>query len=231
MSYPPPPGPDGSRPQGRPYPGWQPQPYGRQPQRQQPYHPGGTDPGQNWGGSGDGGPPKNRAGLVIILTLVFLIAILAIGGVIGFGLVSSKDSADPSPGPQTSSAPAAEPTPTPTLTSKPVPTTTAPSRPPTTGGSTARATALAQQFVTHLNANKTDAAVALACEDSKQFLPFLIKGFVEPPTSLTVGTAIGQSTSIVPVMGTTKGGQASGIILVQAAGNSYCIKAFQLTPK
>lgn len=227
MSYPPP-GPDASRPQDRPNSGWQPRPY-----QQQPYHPGGTGTGgPNWGGPGYGGPPKkNRAGLIIILTLVFLIAILGIGGVLAFGLVSGDNGASsPDPAPATSVAPpASTPTvarPQPTKTVKP-PTAKPPVKP---AGDPAE---FAKRFVAQLNANNRAAASALACANTKALLPTLIEQWVAPPTKLTAGISIGQQTTfIVPISGTTKGSAVNGLILVRKVGNEpLCVQVFQLAPR
>ena len=88
MSYPPP-GPQDQRPQDRTHG----------------YVPGSAAPDY-------GRPPrKNRAGLIITLLLVLLVAVLGVGGVVAYRLISDKTSSAPAPL-RTSAAPASTPEPT-----------------------------------------------------------------------------------------------------------------------
>ncbi|QNE19843.1 hypothetical protein F1D05_20395 [Kribbella qitaiheensis] len=184
-------------------------------------------------------PPKNRAGLFILLLVVMLIAVLGIGGVVASNLVGDK-----SPSPDTTTEPGGlDPSdirtelptnfPTEPPTEDPTQEPTAePSTVPTSGaGNLAGATALTKRFVAALNANKLDAAAAMGCTESKQLLPLLFKAMIAPPTKLTVGEALGQSAIIVRLTGTTKGHNISGIVLVQDLGGApLCVRAIQVTP-
>ena len=234
MSHPPS-GPQDPRPQDRPgqNSGWQSQPY--QPQG---YQPGNYVPGGQAAPPYGQPPKKNRAGLVIVLMLVILIAALGVGGVLAFGLVS--DRTEGSPDPEPSVAPPASatpersiPAPQPTKTFKPTvkPPVTPTVRPPVKpAGGPAE---LAQRFVAQLNANNPTAATALACADAKQFIPILMGQFIGPPSKLTVGDPIGQQpTFLVPLSGSTKGAAVSGMVIVQKLGSEpLCVRVFQVTQK
>ncbi|WP_020386767.1 hypothetical protein [Kribbella catacumbae] len=228
MSYPPPSGPQDPRPQD--LPSWQQQPY--QPQ------------GGNWAAPPYGGPPrKNRAGLIIALIVVLVLAILGIGGFVTYTLASGENDGGTAPGASPSGAPINTPTrnaspPAPPKTSAPtkpvpskavptkvVPTKAVPSRP--TGTTKADAVALAGLFVGHLNADNTEAAIALSCSEVKSLIPTLISALIKAPTKLTIdGAAIGQNPYLVQISGTTKGQTMSGQVIIQDA----CIRVFHLTP-
>ncbi|TDU89906.1 hypothetical protein EV138_3486 [Kribbella voronezhensis] len=198
------------------------------------------------GPGGFGGPPgyqrppqRNRAGLFIVLLVVLLIAVLGIGGVVAYNLVSDKSPSSETTEPgglDPSDIPTELPTyfptepPTEDPTEEPsVPATTAPTKPPS--GNPAEAKALVTQFVGHLNANQPTAAAALACQESKELLPTLIKVLIKPPTKLTVGETIGQTVIIVRVNGTTNGRSVTGIVLVQADQSGHpCVRALQVAP-
>jgi len=213
--------------------GWQSQPY--QPQG---YQPGNYPPGGQAAPPYGQPPRKNRAGLIIILLLVILIAALGVGGVIAFGLVAGDGEASPEPGPATSVAPPAStptakksiPAPQPTRTVKP-PTTKPPVTPPVRPA--VDPAELARRFVAQLNANNPAAATALGCAGTKQFLPTLIEQWIAPPTKLTVGDPIGQQpTFLVPLSGTTKGAAVSGMVIVRKVGNApLCLQVFRVTPR
>jgi hypothetical protein len=198
------------------------------------------------GPGGFGGPPgyqqppqKNRAGLFIVLLVVMLIAVLGIGGVVAYNLVSDKSPSseatnpsglDPSDFPTdipTYYYPTEPPTPDPTTPENTEPTTL-----PTSGGANlAGATALAKRFVGLLNANQPAAAAALGCKESKDLLPSLIELLIEPPTKLTVGEAVGRFVMIAKVSGTTKGRSVTGVVLVQELqGAPLCIRMLQVAP-
>lgn len=230
MSYPPP-GPQDPRPQDRPSSGWQSQPY--QPQG---YQPGNYTPG------GQGVPPygqppkKSRAGLIIVLMLVILIAALGVGGVLAFGLVSGSDEGSPEPGPASSVAPPASPTPEksipapqPTKTFQPsvTPTVKPPVKPAGDAGE------LAKRFVAQLNSNNLAGATALACADTKLFFSALMDQFIAPPTKLTADDPQGQAPLFVAQLsGSTKGSTVSGMVVIHKSGNDpYCVQVFQLTPQ
>jgi hypothetical protein len=183
-------------------------------------------------------PQKNRAGLFIVLLVVMLIAVLGIGGVVTYNLVSDKSPSpdttepgglDPSdipteiPSDFPSYLPSEDPTEVPTVPENTVPTSGA--------GDLAVAKALAAKFVGNLNANKTSAALAMACKESKDLLPLVLDALVAPPTKLTIGEALGQSTVIVRVSGSTKGHNVSGLVVVQKPqGEPLCIRVISLTP-
>jgi flagellar basal body-associated protein FliL len=187
-------------------------------------------------------PQKNRAGLFIVLLVVLLIAVLGIGGVVAYNLASDKSSSpdttepgglDPSDIP--TELPTEDPTEPPTEDPTEVPTvpqSTAPTKLPTSGGANAAAAiALTKQFVGQLNANKPTAAAALACPESQDLLPTLIKFLIKPPTKLTVGETLGQTVIIVRVKGTTNGHSVTGIVLVQEDQSGRpCVRALQVAP-
>lgn len=230
VSYPPPPGPQDPRPQDRPseLPSWQ----------QQPYHP----QSGNWAAPPYGGPPrKSRAGLIIVLIVVLVLAILGIGGFVTYTLTSSDNGSGTAPAPSPSAAPVSTPTrkatppappktvpsvaPTKAVPTKVVPTKMVPSKPVGTSG--ADAVALAGRFVAQLNADNTEAAIAMGCTETRSLIPTLISALIKAPTKLTVtSAAIGQNPYIVQISGTTKGQTMSGMIIVQ----DTCIRVFQLTP-
>lgn len=232
MSYPPS-GPQDSGPQDRPSqsPGWQSQPY--QPQGYQPgnYAPGGPA-APNYGQP----PKKNRAGLIIVLLVVLLVAALGVGGVLAFGLVSDRLESSPEPDPGTSvPAPTASPekksvpAPQPTKTFKPTvkPTVKPPVKP---AGDPAE---LAGRFVAQLNADNADGATDLVCADTRQLIPTLLEQFVGPPTKLTAGDSFGDGpTYMVPLAGTTKGRAVKGMVVIQKpTDGQLCVQVFQLTPR
>ncbi|GAA2833042.1 hypothetical protein [Kribbella solani] len=103
---------------------------------------------------------------------------------------------------------------------------------PANPATAAEASALAARFVTHLNANNSTAATKLACANSRQLLPTLIKTLLTPPTNLTPGHPIGQSpTFVIPLTGTTNNTQTTGILIIQQLPPApLCVTAFQLTP-
>jgi flagellar basal body-associated protein FliL len=205
------------------------------------YQPPGYQPG-NFGPGGMAAPPygqpprKSRAGLLIVLMLVLLIAVLGVGGVVTYRLVSDWRSANPDPG--TSAAPPvssptpqrSNPAPQPTKPATKPPTTKAPAtRAPTTNP--AGVSDLARRFVAQLNANNPTAAAALACQGSKQLIPTLMQTQLKPPTRLTTGTLIGQKiTFVYPLSGTTKGSTVSGVLVIHDLGTEpLCVRAFSLT--
>lgn len=225
MSYPPPPGPQDPRPQDRPseLPSWQQQPY--QPQS------------GNWAAPPYGGPPrKSRAGLIIVLIVVLVLAILGIGGFVTYTLTASDNGGGTAPDPTPSAAPVSTPTRKATPSAPPktvpsaaptkvVPSKTVHSKPVGTSGSDA--VALAGRFVAQLNADNTEAAIAMGCTETRSLIPTLISALIKAPTKLAVtGKAIGQNPYIVQISGTTKGQTMSGMIIVQDA----CVRVFQLTP-
>ena len=231
VSYPPS-GPQDPRPQDRPSqsPGWQSQPY--QPQGYQPgnYAPGSAAPSY-------GQPPKkNRAGLIIVLLIVVLVAALGVGGVLAFGLVSDRLEGSPDPGPASSvPVPASAtpeksiPAPQPTKTFKPTvkPTVKPPVKPAATPDD------LARRFVAQLNADNADGATDLVCADTRMLVPALLEQFVSPPTKLTAGDSIGDGpTYMIPLTGTTKRRAVKGMVVVQKpAEGPLCVQVFQLTPR
>lgn len=202
------------------------------------YEPPGYLPG-NYSPGGPAAPPynrpprKNRAGLVIVLMLVLLIAVLGVGGVVTYRLVSDWRSSNPDPG--TSAAPpASSPTP---QRSIPAPQPTKPAtKPPASKAPTTKPVGnvsdLARRFVAQLNANNPTAAAALACQGSKQLIPTLMQTQLEPPTSLTIGTQIGQQlTFVFPLTGTTKGATVSGVLVIHNLGTEpLCVRAFSVNP-
>ncbi|WP_157979796.1 hypothetical protein [Kribbella monticola] len=195
------------------------------------------------GPGGFGGPPgyqrppqRNRAGLFIVLLVVVLIAVLGIGGVVAYNLVTDKTSVATEPGGlDPSDIPTELPTyfPTEPPTDDPTvqpsePTITVPTMP--SSGNPAQAKELVTRFVGQLNANKPTAAAALACQESKELLPTLIKVLIKPPTKLTVGDTIGQTVIIVRINGSTNGHSVTGIVLVEDQGGHPCVRALQVAP-
>lgn len=171
-----------------------------------------------------------------------LVAVLGIGGVVAHNLVGdrspSTDTTEPG-GLDPSDIPTELPTnfptepPTEDPTDEPtVPQNTEPTGPPSSGaGDLAVAKALAAKFVGNLNANKTSAALAMGCKESKDLLPMVFGALIAPPTKLTVGEALGQSTVIVRVSGSTKGHNVTGLVVVQKPqGEALCIRILSLTP-
>lgn len=169
-------------------------------------------------GYSQGPPPKkSRTGLWAGLAVgaVVLVA-LAITGFVAPGFFLGKDSggaqagpvAPPPAAPSTSDTPSAAP----------------PSS--SDGESLEKAVALAKQFVDRLNANDTKGAGAMKCPNSGTILEGVILLSIEPPTSLTVGSATGGRLRIeVEVSGTTKGKQVSGTVSVQdRPGTPQCIR-------
>lgn len=202
------------------------------------YEPPGYLPG-NYSPGGMAAPPygqpprKGRAGLIIVLMLVLLIAVLGIGGVVTYRLVSDWRSSNPDPG--TSAAPpVSSPTPQRSIPARQPTKPTA--KPPTTKAPTTKPAAsvsdLARRFVVQLNANNPTAASALACQGSKQLIPGLMRVQLKPPTRLTTGTLIGQKlTFVYPLSGTTNGSTVSGVLVIHDLGaEPLCIRAFSLTP-
>ncbi|TDD27824.1 hypothetical protein E1218_09155 [Kribbella turkmenica] len=218
MSYPPP-GPQDQRPQDRTHG----------------YVPGSAAPDY-------GRPPrKNRAGLIITLLLVLLVAVLGVGGVVAYRLISDKTSSAPDPF-RTSAAPASTPDPTvppsqPPKTSRPSatkrPVTPRPVATPPVTGSRPNATEHARRFVAQLNANNPTAAAALACQSSRQLIRTLMRTHLQPPTSLTTGTPIGQQTTfVIPLSGTTRGATVSGVVIIHDLdAEPLCVRVFNLTPR
>jgi flagellar basal body-associated protein FliL len=218
VSYPPPPGPQGPPPQNPPAqnPGWQQPTY--QPQ------------GGNWAAPPYGTPPpKNRAGLIIVLIVVLVAAILGIIGFVAFRLTSGgSDNGGTAPaGPLTSTAAAPKTAPSRAPT-KAVPTKPVPSKPVTSqpaAGTKQAAFALAERFAGQLNGGNTDAAVAMSCADTRTTMPTLISVWIGGPTKLTVNQPVsGQDPYFVRFTGTTKGHQVSGMIIIEGP----CVKVFQL---
>jgi hypothetical protein len=206
------------------------------------YEPPGYLPG-NYSPGGPAAPPynrpprKSRAGLIIGLMLVLLIAVLGVGGVVTYRLVSDWRSSNPDPGPS-AAPPVSSPTP---QRSIPAPQPTKPAtKPPTTKAPTTKAPTkpatnvsdLARRFVAQLNANNPTAAAALACEGSKQLIPTLMQTQLKPPTRLTTGTLIGQQiTFVYPLSGTSKGSTVTGVLVIHNLGTEpLCVRAFSVNP-
>ena len=183
-------------------------------------------------------PQKNRAGLFIVLLVVILIAVLGIGGVVAYNLANDKSSSpdttepgglDPSGIP--TGLPTEDPTEPPTEDPTEVPTVPPTTLPTAGGANAAAAIALTKQFVGQLNANKPAAAAALACPESKDLLPTLIRVLIKPPTKLTVGETLGQTVIIVRLTGSTNGHSVSGIVLIQEDQSGQpCVRALQVAP-
>lgn len=211
------------------------------------YEPPGYLPG-NYSPGGPAAPPygrpprKNRAGLIIALMLVLLIAVLGVGGVVTYRLVSDWRENSSSPDPGTSAAPPVSspapkrstlaPQPTKPPATKPPVTKPPVTKPPTTWPA-ATVSDLARRFVAQLNANNPTGAAALACDSSKQLVRTLMDVQLEPPSKLTTGTPIGQQlTFVIPLSGTTKGTTVSGVLVIhQLPTEPLCIRAFQITPR
>jgi hypothetical protein len=232
VSYPPPPGPQGPPPQNPP-PG-QPtgqDPIGQNPGWQQPtYQP----QGGNWAAPPYGNPPpKNRAGLIILLIVVLAALILGAVGFVAYRLTAGGSGdggtapAAPPTSPKATIAPSKSPTkavPTKPASSQPVPSKPVASRP--AAGTKQAAFALASRFATELNGDHTDAAVAMSCADTKSTMPTLISGWIGAPTNLIVSEAVvGQDPYFARFTGTTKGHKVTGMIIIQGS----CVEIFQLS--
>ncbi|MEV4267027.1 hypothetical protein [Kribbella sp. NPDC049584] len=152
-----------------------------------------------------GQPPRqSRAGLIIALIVVFALVGIGAAGILVYRLVSDH-----------------------------LNTTSGTATPATEVAPAAAATQRARQFVAQLNANKSAAAVALSCEDSRQMIPNLIQAVTAPPTRLTLGAPYYQADVIVfPLTGTTKGSTVTGtLVLHQRAPEGLCVSEFQLTAR
>ncbi|GAA1969325.1 hypothetical protein [Amycolatopsis minnesotensis] len=190
-----------------------------------PGQPQGYPQGPGYPGHGypRGGPPKkSRTGLWAGLAAgVVVLVVLAITGFVAPGFFLGKDSGTGQAGPET-------PPPAPPSESTSDTPTTAPSRPSSgaSAESLEKAVALTRQFVDKLNANDTKGAGAMKCPDSGTILEGLIVLSIEPPTSLTVGSATSGARRIqVQVSGTTMGKQTSGTVTVQdSPGAPQCIR-------
>jgi hypothetical protein len=186
-----------------------------------------------------GGPPKkNRAGLVIVLLIGVVIACVGAAGYIAYDLAGSRDK-EPKATEQVDSTPVAppsvKPTPVKPSATKPVvkpsvkPTVKPPPvRPKPPLSKPQQAVALARTFVAHLNAGRAAAAGALACVDTKDFVPSLISNMTGSPSSLVVGRQSGPGpTFVYQLSGTTKGKQAFGVVLVDTSAKP-CIKVINV---
>lgn len=186
-----------------------------------------------------GGPPKkNRAGLVIVLLIGVVVACVGAAGYIAYDLASSRDK-EPKATEQVDSTPdappSAQPTPRPSATKPAVkpsvkptvrPTTVKPKPPPL--AKPQQAAALARTFVFHLNAGRNDAAGALACGATKEFVPLLIGRMIGPPVKLVVGRQSGSDPSFVyQLSGTTKGKTAFGVVIVNVTA-APCVQVLNV---
>ncbi len=187
-----------------------------------------------------GGPPKkNRAGLVIVLLIGVVVACVGAAGYIAYDLASSRDDQEPKATEQTDGlpvgTPSAKPTPRPSAT-KPVvkpsvkptvkPPPTVKPKPPLSKPQ--QAAALARTFVFHLNAGRNDAAGALACGATKEFVPVLIGQMIGPPVKLVVGRQTGSDPSFVyQLSGTTKGRTAFGVVIVNVT-EAPCVQVLNV---
>ena len=186
-----------------------------------------------------GGPPKkNRAGLVIVLLIGVVVACVGAAGYIAYDVASSRDK-EPKATEQVDSTPvappSAKPTPRPSATKPAVkpsgkptvrPTTVKPKPPPL--AKPQQAAALARTFVFHLNAGRNDAAGALACGATKEFVPLLIGQMIGPPVKLVVGRQSGSDPSFVyQLSGTTKGRTAFGVVIVNVTG-APCVQVLNV---
>jgi hypothetical protein len=184
-------------------------------------------------------PRKNRAGLFIVLMLVLLVAVLGTGVVVATKVVSSlrQDPSTPPPAPVTSVAPPSKPTtsakPKPTtsvkprVTAKPVPVKPLPVTPAPSSSAQ-----VAARFAARLNANDANGATALACADTKQSIPVVMRQFVRQPASLTVSKAAVNKAGPIEVFslsGSMRGAAAGGILVVEVTGRP-CVKSFLLRP-
>ncbi|GAA1540190.1 hypothetical protein [Kribbella lupini] len=187
-----------------------------------------------------GGPPKkNRAGLVIVLLIGVVVACVGAAGYIAYDLASSRDQ-EPKATEQADSTlvapPSVKPTPVRPSATKPVvkPTVKPTVKPPTVKPKPPltkpqQAAALARTFLFHLNANRPEAASALACVATKDFVPNLIGRLVGPPTSLTVARTVEAPTIVVfQLSGSTKGRPATGVLMVQIV-EKPCVQLVQVT--
>lgn len=183
--------------------------------------------------------------------MILLAVILGIAGLVTYRLTASESGSGGGLEPAAPPVSSPKSAPTPTLPQRSVPTTvpskvpsTAPSRVPPTAATTrptqpaptkpggkvtnpAGAVSLASTFVSRLNAGNTDAAAAMACEETKEIVPILIKTWVKAPTNLVASdVAVGQDPYLVTISGTTNGKKMSGMVIVQGS----CIRAFSLSP-
>ncbi|MEV6284526.1 hypothetical protein [Kribbella sp. NPDC051770] len=186
-----------------------------------------------------GGPPKkNRAGLVIVLLIGVVVACVGAAGYIAYDLARGN-------GPKATDAPvgATPEQPTPVKPSPPKPSVVKPSatkptvkptvKPPVVSpkpplSKPQRAALLARTFVAHLNAGRNDAAGALACGATKEFVPQLIGQMIGPPSKLVVGELSGSDPSYVyQISGTTKGKTAFGVVIVNMTA-APCIQVLNV---
>lgn len=168
-------------------------------------------------------PKKSRAGLIIALIVILIIVALVAVGVLVHRLVSDHQDSTANPGPGTSVAP-------PPATKTARPTTPAPAKTTPVTPVTSAAD-LGRRFVAQLNANNSKGAAALACKNSEQLIPLLMRTLVGPPTKLTTGTPTGQATTfVIPLSGTSKGAAVTGVlVLTKLDPSPLCVQAFQLT--
>ncbi|MET7278541.1 hypothetical protein ABZS29_09945 [Kribbella sp. NPDC005582] len=192
-------------------------------------------------------PRKNRAGLFIALMLVLLIAVLGTGVYVATKVVSSikPDPSTPPPAPVTSVAPPPKPTtsakPNSTTSAKPRPTTSVkprvtakpvPVKPLPVTPAPSNSAQVAARFAARLNANDADGATALACADTKQSIPVVMRQFVRQPASLTVSKAAVSKAGPIEVFslsGSMRDAAAGGILVVEITGRP-CVKSFLLRP-
>ena len=184
-------------------------------------------------------PRKSRAGLILALIVVLALTALGAIGVLAYRLINNHRTT-PSPSASHAPTPTAPPTaahpttahPTRTQPTTAHPTATHPTTARPTQPGTAAVTTIGRQFVAQLNANNPTAAAALACKDSQQLIPTLMQTMLTPPTTLTIGQPIGQSTTyVLPLTGKTNNTPVTGVLLIQALPPApTCIQAFQVTP-
>ncbi|GAB3827324.1 hypothetical protein [Kribbella italica] len=177
-----------------------------------------------------GGPPKkNRAGLVIVLLIGVVVACVGAAGYIAYDLASSRDK-EPKATEQADSTPVAPPSVKPTAVKPSVvkPTVTKPTVKPKPPLSKAQqAAVVARTFVGHLNADRRQAAGALAC--AVTFIPDRIGTLVGPPTRLTIGRVIVTPSVVVyQLAGRTKGKPATGSLVIQI-DDKPCVQLVQVT--
>ncbi|NUS00052.1 MAG: hypothetical protein HOV67_32935 [Kribbellaceae bacterium] len=168
-------------------------------------------------------PRKSRAGLILALIVVLALVALGAVGLLAYRLLNNHQP----PTPTTAASPTPSPKPAPTAH----PTTARPTaRPAQTG--LAAVTTVARQFITQLNANNPKAAATFACKGSEQLIPTLMQALLTPPTTLTPGQPIGQTTTyVIPLTGKTNNKPVTGVLVIQNLPPSpTCIKAFQVTP-
>ncbi|MGW6280390.1 hypothetical protein [Kribbella sp. NPDC055071] len=84
---------------------------------------------------------------------------------------------------------------------------------------------VAKQFVAQLNANNPTAAIALACEDSKNIMPGMIENYIGPPTKLAITGGPSPVVDIfeVPFAGTTKGTRVTGNVALNDYNGPFCV--------